>query len=82
VMRPRCLVGHCYVELQGFVILAAANDLSGACDTAAQTSVPTVTSALTGLATPLTSTITNCMMATRRFATGEWWASIYARHLP
>jgi len=49
--------------MRRFTILAAAAMIcAGACDTLAQTSIPTVTPPLTGLATPLTSTTTNCMM--------------------
>jgi hypothetical protein len=49
--------------MRRFTILAAAAMIcSSACDTLAQTSIPTVTPPLTGLATPLTSTTTNCMM--------------------
>jgi hypothetical protein len=42
--------------------LAAAVVGAGTRDGLAQSSIPTVTPPLTGLATPLTSTTTNCMM--------------------
>jgi hypothetical protein len=44
------------------VLLAAAVIGAGTRDGLAQSSIPTVTPPLTGLATPLTSTTTNCMM--------------------
>jgi len=44
------------------VLLTAAVIGAGTRDGLAQSSIPTVTPPLTGLATPLTSTTTNCMM--------------------
>src|SRR6476661_9294629 len=45
------------------VLLTAAVIGAGTRDGLAQSSIPTVTPPLTGLATPLTSTTTNCMMS-------------------